>query len=60
MAVVALLDRGLQGAPAAEGLWSGLGLGLGCGLWLWRGLGHGHGPLGLATLLTVGDAEDAS
>ena len=40
MAVVALLDRGLQGAPAAEGLWRGLGLGL------WRGLGHG--PLGLA------------
>ena len=37
-AVVALPDRGLQGAPAAEGL----GLGLGCGL------GHAHGPLGLA------------
>ena len=29
MAVVALLDRGLQGAPAGEGLWRGLGLGLG-------------------------------
>ena len=42
VAVVALLDRGLQGAPAAEGLWRGLGLGL------WRGLGHG--PLGLACL----------
>ena len=40
VAVVALLDRGLQGAPAGEGLWRGLGLGL------WRGLGHG--PLGLA------------
>ena len=46
MAVVALLDHGLQGAPAAEGLWRGLGLW--CGLWLWRGLGHGYGPLGLA------------
>ena len=44
MAVVALLDRGLQGASAGEGLWRGLGLGLG----LWRSLGHGHGPLGLA------------
>ena len=44
VAVVALLDHGLQGAPAGEGLWRGLGLGLG----LWRGLGHGHGPLGLA------------
>ena len=42
VAVVALLDRGLQGAPAGEGLWRGLGLGLG----LRRGLGHG--PLGLA------------
>ena len=42
VAVVALLDRGLQGAPAAEGPWRGLGLGLG----LWCGLGHG--PLGLA------------
>ena len=47
MAVVALLDRGLQGAPAAEGLWRGPGLALGRGLW--RGLGHGHGPLGLAS-----------
>ena len=43
MAVVALLDRGLQGL--------GLGLGLRCGLWLWRSLGHGHGPLGLASFL---------
>ena len=42
VAVVALLDRGLQGAPAAEGPWRGLGLGLWCGL--------GHGPLGLACL----------
>ena len=42
VAVLALLDRGLQGAPAGEGLWRGLGLGL------WRSLGHGHGPLGLA------------
>ena len=47
VAVVALPDRGLQGAPAGEGPWRGLGLALGCGLW--RGLGHdGHGPLGLA------------
>ena len=46
VAAVALLDRGLQGAPAGEGLWRGLGLGLG----LWRSLGHGHGPLGLALL----------
>ena len=45
VAVVALLDRGLQGAPAGEGLWRGLGLGL------WRSLGHGHGPLGLAAFL---------
>ena len=45
VAVVALLDRGLQGAPAGEGFWRGLGLGLG----LWRSLGHGHGPLGLAS-----------
>ena len=37
MAVVALLDRGLQGAPAGEGFWRGLG-------GLWRSLGHGHGP----------------
>ena len=43
VAVVALLDRGLQGAPAGEGFWRGLGLGL------WRSLGHGHGPLGLAS-----------
>ena len=43
MAVVALLDRGLQGAPG--GFWRGLGLGL------WRSLGHGHGPLGLASFL---------
>ena len=43
MAVVALLDRGLQGAPAGEGLWRGLGLGL------WRS--HGYGPLGLAAFL---------
>ena len=47
VAVVALLDRGLPGAPAAEGLWRSLGLALGCGLW--RGLGHGRGPLGLAS-----------
>ena len=40
VAVVALLDRGLQGAPAGEGLWRGLGLGL------WRSLGHGHGLSG--------------
>ena len=46
-AVVALLDRGLQGAPAGEGFWRGLGLGLA----LWRSLGHGHGPLGLASFL---------
>ena len=37
------VDRGLQGAPAGEGLWRGLGLALG----LWRSLGHG--PLGLAS-----------
>ena len=36
-----LQSRGLQGAPAGEGLWRGLGL--------WRSLGHGHGPLGLAS-----------
>ena len=47
VAVVALLDRGLQGAPAGEGFWRGLGLGLG----LWRSLDHGHGPLGLASFL---------
>ena len=47
VAVVALLDCGLQGAPAGEGFWRGLGLGLG----LWRSLGHGHGPLGLASFL---------
>ena len=32
VAVVALLDRGLQGAPAGDGFWRGLGLALGAAL----------------------------
>ena len=39
VAVVALLDRGLQGAPAGEGLWRGLGLGLGLCAALAMGMG---------------------
>ena len=46
-------DCGLQGAPAAEGLWHGLGLDLGRGLW--RSLGHGHGPLGALVVAVLAE-----
>ena len=52
VAVVALLDRGLQGAPAGEGLWRGLGLGL------WRGLGHAQQEVEVVAAPVVKDHWD--